>query len=41
MVARTVAAATTVPSDAAADSRRRIWAIVGGSSGNLVEWYDV
>ena len=23
-----------------ADSRRRIWAIVGGSSGNLVEWYD-
>src|SRR6267154_5949444 len=23
-----------------ADNRRRIWAIVGGSSGNLVEWYD-
>ncbi len=23
-----------------ADERRRIWAIVGGSSGNLVEWYD-
>jgi len=22
------------------DTRRRIWAIVGGSSGNLVEWYD-
>jgi len=22
------------------ESRRRIWAIVGGSSGNLVEWYD-
>ena len=22
------------------DMRRRIWAIVGGSSGNLVEWYD-
>jgi hypothetical protein len=22
------------------DARRRIWAIVGGSSGNLVEWYD-
>jgi MHS family alpha-ketoglutarate permease-like MFS transporter len=22
------------------DDRRRIWAIVGGSSGNLVEWYD-
>src|SRR3954471_2977723 len=26
--------------DAAADQRRRILAIVGGSSGNLVEWYD-
>jgi MFS transporter, MHS family, alpha-ketoglutarate permease len=24
----------------ATDMRRRIWAIVGGSSGNLVEWYD-
>jgi MHS family alpha-ketoglutarate permease-like MFS transporter len=22
------------------DTRRRVWAIVGGSSGNLVEWYD-
>src|SRR4051812_37290648 len=22
------------------DARRRIWATVGGSSGNLVEWYD-
>src|SRR5215831_13179213 len=22
------------------DVRRRVWAIVGGSSGNLVEWYD-
>jgi len=22
------------------NTRRRIWAIVGGSSGNLVEWYD-
>ncbi len=22
------------------DTGRRIWAIVGGSSGNLVEWYD-
>ena len=22
------------------DTRRRIWAIIGGSSGNLVEWYD-
>ncbi len=26
--------------EARADQRRRIWAIVGGSSGNLVEWYD-
>ena len=26
--------------DEHADNRRRIWAIVGGSSGNLVEWYD-
>src|ERR1700751_2206552 len=24
----------------ASDTARRIWAIVGGSSGNLVEWYD-
>jgi MHS family alpha-ketoglutarate permease-like MFS transporter len=24
----------------ATEVRRRIWAIVGGSSGNLVEWYD-
>jgi MHS family alpha-ketoglutarate permease-like MFS transporter len=24
----------------ATEARRRIWAIVGGSSGNLVEWYD-
>ena len=22
------------------DTSRRIWAIIGGSSGNLVEWYD-
>jgi hypothetical protein len=22
------------------DQRRRIWAIFGSSSGNLVEWYD-
>src|SRR3954468_5814237 len=22
------------------ETRRRIWAIVGGASGNLVEWYD-
>src|SRR3954453_11189323 len=26
--------------DDAADRRRRIFAIVGSSSGNLVEWYD-
>src|SRR3954462_870832 len=26
--------------DDAADRKRRIWAIVGSSSGNLVEWYD-
>lgn len=25
---------------AGADRRRRIWAIFGSSSGNLVEWYD-
>ena len=33
-------ATTTIPLDAAADRRRRILAIIGGSSGNLVEWYD-
>ncbi|QVN22919.1 MFS family transporter [Burkholderia pyrrocinia] len=35
--------ANTVPSDAtatSADTRRRIRAIVGASSGNLVEWFD-
>ena len=33
--------ASTAPTgDTRADERRRIWAIVGGSSGNLVEWYD-
>lgn len=26
--------------EAAADSKQRIWAIVGASSGNLVEWFD-
>ena len=26
--------------DVAADRRRRIFAIVGASSGNLVEWFD-
>ena len=37
-------AAHTHPKDHAApqdhETRRRIWAIVGASSGNLVEWYD-
>src|SRR5262249_10623594 len=36
--------ATLVParthSTGSTETRRRIWAIVGGSSGNLVEWYD-
>ena len=32
--------AATAPADTAADRRRRIVAIVGSSSGNLVEWYD-
>ena len=24
----------------ASDTRRRVWAIVSASSGNLVEWFD-
>lgn len=32
--------ATTLPLHDSADRRRRIFAIVGSSSGNLVEWYD-
>src|SRR5947207_8788733 len=36
----TLATSATVHSIGATDTRRRIWAIVGGSSGNLVEWYD-
>lgn len=32
--------AVLTPDAARADTRRRVWAIVGGSSGNLVEWYD-
>ena len=28
------------PADSRADTRRRVMAIIGGSSGNLVEWYD-
>src|SRR3954470_9327165 len=39
--ARAAAAApAALTADEAADRRRRILAIVGGSSGNLVEWYD-
>ena len=30
----------TLTAEEHADRRRRIWAIVGSSSGNLVEWYD-
>ncbi|MBL6455984.1 MFS transporter [Belnapia sp. T6] len=30
----------TAPPDSVLDRRRRIFAIIGGSSGNLVEWYD-
>jgi MHS family alpha-ketoglutarate permease-like MFS transporter len=33
-------ASTMALNDVAADRRRRIWAIFGSSSGNLVEWYD-
>jgi MFS transporter, MHS family, alpha-ketoglutarate permease len=33
-------AISPVADDVAADRRRRIFAIVGSSSGNLVEWYD-
>ena len=29
-----------VPAADRQEVRRRVWAIVGGSSGNLVEWYD-
>ncbi|MCZ0733964.1 MFS family transporter [Phreatobacter sp. AB_2022a] len=36
----TSAVAAVPPPDARADRRRRIKAIVGASSGNLVEWYD-
>lgn len=31
----------TVPRSSAAETRRAIWNTVRGSSGNLVEWYDV
>ncbi|MBI3689702.1 MAG: MFS transporter, partial [Mycolicibacterium aromaticivorans] len=32
---------TTVPRSTAAQTRRAIWNTIRGSSGNLVEWYDV
>jgi metabolite-proton symporter len=35
-----VEGASIAGSDEAADRRRRVFAIVGASSGNLVEWYD-
>ncbi len=38
--AAAAAAAERRAAEERADSRRRILAIVGGSSGNLVEWYD-
>ena len=37
MVESTVTADSKLTSS---DTRRRIWAIVGASSGNLVEWFD-
>jgi len=36
----TSAAARSHHSIGKSDTGRRVWAIVGGSSGNLVEWYD-
>ena len=36
----TIVAASPTDRTGTADARRRILAIVGGSSGNLVEWYD-
>ena len=36
----TTAAARSHHSIGKSDTGRRVWAIVGGSSGNLVEWYD-
>src|SRR5689334_13122881 len=32
---------TAVPRSSAAETRRAIWNTIRGSSGNLVEWYDV
>jgi MHS family alpha-ketoglutarate permease-like MFS transporter len=32
---------TTVPRSSAGETRRAIWNTIRGSSGNLVEWYDV
>lgn len=31
---------TTRESLTSSDTRRRVWAIIGASSGNLVEWFD-
>src|SRR5438552_15232852 len=39
-VAPQPAAASRVPHYSLAEQRKRIFAIVGASSGNLVEWYD-
>ena len=36
-------AESTVTADSkltSSDNRRRIWALVGASSGNLIEWFD-
>jgi MHS family alpha-ketoglutarate permease-like MFS transporter len=35
-----VADESATPAGGALDPRRRIWSIVAGSTGNLVEWYD-
>src|SRR3546814_4008135 len=34
------AAGQATPDSRSRDTARRVWAIVAGSSGNLVEWYD-
>src|SRR3546814_8189138 len=34
------AAGQATPDSGSRDTARRVWAIVAGSSGNLVEWYD-
>jgi MFS transporter, MHS family, alpha-ketoglutarate permease len=37
----TTTSASPAPRSSAADTRRAIWNTIRGSSGNLVEWYDV